>query len=202
MRRKRRETVRMKEKKRLNRDIISVVISLACVAIAGVFLWTNGKRPEMDNGASGEVAAKEDVSVPAETSREEDKPVVVQISLTEELNPSEEPAVNTSGFLITSGEVKEVQPIQEEPKAPVEVMDPPTLKEGTDLTDPGKVPEYVQQTETSEKPQDTVKTKKTKDESHPGQIYVEGFGWIQDIGPGVVVDLTDMYMNGNIIGDM
>ena len=118
----------MKEKKRLNRDIISVVISLACVAIAGVFLWTNGKRPEMDNGASGEVAAKEDVSVPAETSREEDKPVVVQISPVEELNSSEEPAVNISGFLITSGEVKEVQPIQEEPKAPVEVMDPLRLR--------------------------------------------------------------------------
>jgi hypothetical protein len=190
----------MKEKKRLNRDIISVVISLACVAIAGVFLWTNGKRPEMDNGASEEVAAKEDVSVPA--AREEDKPVVVQISLTEELNPSEEPAVNTSGFLITSGEVKEVQPIQEEPKVPVEVMDLPALKEGTDLTDPNKVPEYDEQPDETEKPKDTVKTKQTKDDSHPGQMYIEGFGWLPIGGANVSIDATDMYMNGNKIGDM
>ena len=202
MRRKRRETVRMKKKRRINRDVVSVAISCVCVAIAGVFLWANGKQPEISNDVPEEVAVQEEASASVETSQEEDAPVVVQISLTEELNPSEEQTVNPNGFVITSGEVKAVQPIQEEPKASVEVMDPPALEEGTDLTDPSKIPEYEERPKETEKPQDTVVTKQKKDESHPGQMYIEGLGWITIGNGNTAIYDSEMYMNGNKVGDM
>lgn len=95
-----------------------------------------------------------------------------------------------------------VQPIQEVPEKSESPQDPPELEEGADLTNPDKVPKYAEDPEPTSAPSDTVVTKPPVDDSHPGQIYVEGFGWIQDIGPGHGIEATEIYMNGNKIGDM
>ena len=39
-------------------------------------------------------------------------------------------------------------------------------------------------------------------ETQNGKIYVEGFGWIDDIGEGQGTTADDMYENGNKIGEM
>lgn len=55
----------------------------------------------------------------------------------------------------------------------------------------------------------TSSTDTTKKENEPqggetqnGKIYVEGFGWIDDIGEGQGTTADDMYENGNKIGEM
>ena len=39
-------------------------------------------------------------------------------------------------------------------------------------------------------------------ESQEGKIYAPGFGWIDDIGEGQVIEDSDIYENGNKIGVM
>ena len=97
---------------------------------------------------------------------------------------------------------KEEQTIQEIPEQPEVPEEKPELKEGEDLENPDNVPEYVEQPKPSEKPADTVVQKKTEDNSHPGQIYVEGFGWIDRGGQNQSIYDSDMYLNGNKVGDM
>ncbi|MBR3510346.1 MAG: hypothetical protein IKO03_16430 [Lachnospiraceae bacterium] len=184
----------MKDKKMMIKNFAVIACSLACIAFAGVFLWGTRKPTE-------------DVpEIPVETQTEAEPDVqtleVVQISLSEELTPSEEQNAIPGGIIIATGEPATVQPIQEAPKEAEEPSDPPALAEDTDLTNPDKVPQYAEDPKPTEKPADTVVTKPQKDDGHPGQMYIEGFGWVT-IGSGNTSTYAeDMYMNGNKIGDM
>ena len=186
--------MRMKDKKKTIKNVAVIACSLACIVFAGVFLW--GTRQP----------AGETPEVPAETQTEAEPDVqtleVVQISLSEEIMSSEDEVVIPGGIAISAGEPATMQPIQEAPKEAEEPSDPPALAEGTDLTDPDKVPEYVEDPKPTEKPDDMVVTRPPQDDGHPGQIYIEGFGWMDHGGPNVSIYAEDMYLNGNTIGDM
>ena len=186
--------MRMKDKKKMIKNFAVIACSLACITFAGVFLWGT-RRPT------------EDVpEIPAETQTEAEPDVqtleVVQISLSEELTPSEEQAAIPSGIIIATGEPATVQPIQETPKEAEEPSDPPALAEDTDLTDPDKVPQYAEDPQPTGKPDDTVVTKPSQDDGHPGQMYIEGFGWLPVGGENTTIYDDQMYENGNKIGDM
>lgn len=183
--------MRMKDKKRLKLDVIRLLLSLVCLILGIAVLWVNRQKPE-------EVGNE-----PEETRQEASAPEIMTIVVSEELAPEEDDQVATpGGIIIAAGEPAEVQPIQEAPKEAEEPSDPPALAEGTDLTNPDKVPEYAEDPKPTEKPDDTVVTRPSQDDGHPGQIYIEGFGWIDHGGPNVSIDANDMYMNGNHIGDM
>lgn len=72
------------------------------------------------------------------------------------------------------------QSLQAEPSKPV-APTAPTLKSEASVKDPDKAPEY--------KPDDTVKTQPSEPKggevNSKGQIWVPGFGWVNDEGGGV-----------------
>ena len=183
--------MRMKDKKKLKLDIIRFILSLVCLALGIAVLWANREKTE-------EIRA-----VQEETKQEEKAPEIVTIVVSEEFVPDEEDQVATpGGIIIAVGEPAEVQPIQEAPKEAEEPSDPPALAEGTDLTDPEKVPQYTEDPKPTEKPDDTVVTRPPRDDGHPGQMYIEGFGWLPIGGENVTIYDDQMYENGNKIGDM
>ncbi len=77
------------------------------------------------------------------------------------------------------------QSLQVEPSKPAAPA-APTPKSEASVTNPGKAPEY--------KPDDTVKVQpnepKGGETNNKGQVWVPGFGWVDDSGPnqGTVVD--------------
>ena len=181
----------MKDKKRVKLYVVRLLLSLVCLVLGIAVLGANRQKPE------------EISSVPEETKQEEKVPEIAAIIVTDEpASEEEDDAVTPGGIIIAAGEPAKVQPIQETPKVAEEPLDPPALTEETDLTDPDKVPEYVEDPKPTEKPDDTVVSRPPQDDGHPGQIYIEGFGWIDRGGPNVSIDADDMYMNGNKIGDM
>jgi len=98
----------------------------------------------------------------------------------------------------------EEQQLQEEPEIPVAPTEAPELMPDTDLTNPDVVPEYVP-AEPEPVPEVTPVVEPTvpvDDGSHQGQIYVQGFGWMDEGGPSQTIPAPDLYPNGNIIGDM
>ena len=183
--------MKMKDKKRLKLDVVRLLLSLVCLVLGIAVLWVNRQKPEEISSAS------------EETIQDEKAPEIVTIVVSEELVlDEEEQGVTTGGIIIAAGEPAEVQPIQEAPKEAEEPKDPPALAEETDLTDPDKVPEYAEDPKPTEKPDETVVTRPPQDDSHPGQIYVEGFGWIEMGGPNISIYDPDMYLSGEHIGDM
>ena len=78
------------------------------------------------------------------------------------------------------------QSIQTEPVKPKAPTETPAVSDEKAVTNPDKEPEY--------KPEDTVKTNpsepKSGDKNEKGQVYVPGFGWVDDSGAneGTVVD--------------
>lgn len=78
------------------------------------------------------------------------------------------------------------QSIQTEPVKPKAPTETPAVSDEKAVTNPDKEPEY--------KPEDKVKTKpsepKSGDKNEKGQVYVPGFGWVDNSGAneGTVVD--------------
>jgi hypothetical protein len=193
----------MKRGKKISGNVIRVTVSLICIAISGVLLWVT-RNPQTE-------PAKEETKQEQETQAPEiakidpsegQMPEVTQISLAEELDSDEtSSAVSGEGGMITKADPGE-QPIQETPEIPEVPTTLPELAEGVDLEDPDKVPGYKEDPKPTEKPADTVVTKPSQDDGHPGQIYVPGFGWIDRGEPNQNIYDSEMYMNGNKIGDM
>lgn len=182
-------------KKRRNEilfGLIGVMGTIVCVA--GLLAFLNMTDPVDVTGDSSETEI-------VEVAVQEIKPVI-PVATEKQVEVSVPEISTEKAEVLVAENSKEEQTIQEIPEQPEVPEEKPELKEGEDLENPDKVPEYVEQSKPTEKPADTVVQKKTEDNSHPGQIYVEGFGWIQEIGPGIVENLDDMYMNGNKVGDM
>lgn len=178
-------------KKDKGTKIIASVTVIAGLLVIGGILFTL-KKTDPTGADQGE-----------ETKPEETAVTVVEVAGSlPEITPEPEVIIPVIDATMPAEKEGGEQPIQEEPEKPKEPDTPPELKEGEDLTNPDKEPEYEEEPKPTEKPNDTVVTMQPTDEQHPGQIYVPGFGWVEDIGPGHGIDATDIYMNGNKIGDM
>lgn len=96
------------------------------------------------------------------------------------------------------------QQLQEVPEIPVAPTDAPELAPDTDLTNPDEVPEYVP-TEVDPVPGTTPIAEPqipVDDGSHQGQVYVQGFGWIESGSGSQSIPAPEIGQNGNKIGDM
>ncbi len=171
--------------------VTSAVVMVGMLVVGGV-LWYFRQAEPADEESVEETIRMETMVV----SVEQVDPVIPEGTQVPEVSV---PVIEVCTIEIAKDPVQPIQEVPEKGEAP---QDPPELKEDTDLTDPDKVPEYKEDPEPTAKPSETVVTKPPADDGHPGQIYVEGFGWIQDIGPGNVIQDTEIYMNGNHIGDM
>ena len=93
-----------------------------------------------------------------------------------------------------------IQPEVTKPEEPEsEVLANPTHKpDGT----PAEIPDETTGTGAAASPEPEVSEPQAGD-TNDGQIYIPGFGWVEDEGGGVnSVPVDDMYENGNKIGIM
>lgn len=98
---------------------------------------------------------------------------------------------------------EEEQKIQENPVIPDIPTQAPELKEGENIYDNKKVPEYVERTPDPKPTEAPVVTVPASNAGHEGEIYLEGFGWIKDSGkPNVTIYAPEMYLSGEKVGDM
>ena len=71
------------------------------------------------------------------------------------------------------------------------------------LTDPSKTPDG-EKVDEAKKPASSTSssTPKSGDKNEKGQVWVPGFGWVDNSGDNVGSKAEDMYENGNKIGNM
>ncbi len=100
----------------------------------------------------------------------------------------------------SSGTEQSIQPEVTKPAEPIEEAkkDPTKTPSGEKVTtavqaEENKVQSTTAPTQSSSEPEN----------NHEGEIYVPGFGWVEDNGGGVSQEtIEDMYENGNKIGSM
>ena len=95
-----------------------------------------------------------------------------------------------------------IQPEVTKPAEPSEKQktDPTQKPDGEKVTGTPKAEDHDNVTPSA----DTKKKENEPQGGAPqnGKIYVEGFGWIDDVGEGQGTTADDMYENGNKIGEM
>lgn len=162
--------------------------SVICIALVIAIGIRFAKEPVRPDASSPEPVSSSDVAPDIQNNTKE-KEVVV--------SPQPTPEPESSETLPPQTDLPEqkLQPDPVKPEAPAK----PELPKDADTKNPAKPPEY--------KPDDTEKkpaaeSKAQGGEKKDGQIYVPGFGWIDDIGEGQGSTADDMYENGNKIGEM
>lgn len=183
-----------KAKKRLTLAGLGVVCIVLVVAIAAQFRTQAPKDPEVDSSAPPTNTVAPSEIIP-KTENEDDsqgsKPdVSVQPIDSTDTSPEQ---VGDTGD--SSGTEQSIQ---------AEVTNPPEPSEEA-KTNPSQTPDGKPVTElesnTSSPPQTSAP--ESGDKNDQGQIYVPGFGWIEDNGGGGSgTTADDMYENGNKIGIM
>ncbi|WP_041272694.1 DUF6550 family protein [Desulfitobacterium hafniense] len=125
-------------------------------------------------------AVSGDVNPGAEIPSSSDPAKTPEVSV-----PSVDPTAAPNAGRDTADSSGTEQSLQVEPSKPAAPA-APTPKPETSATNPGKPPEY--------RTDDTVKTQPTEpkggETNNKGQVWVPGFGWVDDSGPnqGTVVD--------------
>jgi len=164
----------------------AALIGLALVVAIGMRF---AKEPVKPDASSQEPVSSSDVAPDIQNNTEK-KEIVVSPQ------PASEPESTETLPPQTDLPEQKLQPDPVKPEAPAK----PEVPKDADTTNPSKPPEY--------KPEDTEKkpaaeSKPQGGEKKDGQIYVPGFGWIEDNGGGGSgTTADDMYENGNKIGDM
>jgi len=161
--------------------IVGLLCGISVVAVIGISVV-------LRKGSANEPAVIEPAEeVEQEIVVEEIEPVVIDIGVGD----------------VPAGSSEEQQ-LQEEPEIPVAPTEAPELMPDTDLTNPDVVPEYVP-VEPEPVPEVTPVVEPTvpvDDGSHQGQVYVQGFGWIESGSGSQAVPAPEIGQNGNKIGDM
>lgn len=181
-------SVRRRRKKMKNKVTVYIVIAaLLVVCIAAVF------------GIKSILYKNTDETIVEETIQPEEE-VVTDLEIEDVVIP-EEIEVKPENVAVNTNE----QTIQETPEKPEAPEKTPELKDEDDITNPDKEPEYKNEGSETEDDPKGPKEHTTPDDNtgHEGEIYVEGFGWIKDDGPGSQsIPAQDMYLSGEKIGDM
>lgn len=162
--------------------------SVICIALVIAIGMRFAKEPVRPDASSQEPIPSSDVA-PDIQDKTEKKEVVVSPQ------PASEPESSETLPPQTNLPEQKLQPDPIKPEAPAK----PELPKDADTQNPAKPPEYKPE-DTEKKP--TAESKPQGGEKKDGQIYVPGFGWIDDIGEGQGSTADDMYENGNKIGEM
>ena len=145
--------------------------------------------------SSAAVVSDVNPSIDTDTSTGEKDIVVKQNTDSTEETIDESPAQ-------TDQPEQSIQPEVTKPVAPSEEQktDPTQKPDGEKVTGTPKAEDHDNVTPSA----DTKKKENEPQGGAPqnGKIYVEGFGWIDDVGEGQGTTADDMYENGNKIGEM
>ena len=189
---------------------------LVCIGLTAAIGLRFGSGPAAEDVLPAETSALTEVMVnPAEVEKEESGEMEIETSA-----PASEPEMESTAVLEetdtaapvsdgspeeTSQEEQSIQPDVQKPDAPEEevLTDPARKPDGTKVeTPPAPVehdavatPEIQEPAQAPEEPQ--------AGDTQNGQIYIPGFGWVEDHGGGSSGTVAeDMYENGNKIGIM
>ena len=169
--------------KALKFAIVGLLCGISLVAVIGISVVLRKGKAEEPAITEAQPETQQEIVV------EDIEPIVIDFGTSD----ADVPMVNENE-----------QQLQEVPEIPEVPTEAPELAPDTDLTNPDEVPEYVP-TEVEPVPDTTPIVEPqvpVDDGSHQGQIYVQGFGWMDVGGPSQTIPAPDLYPNGNIIGDM
>lgn len=194
-----------KVKKGMIVTVCVVVGIVLAVMIAGNFKQPQKAKDKLAESQSTEKGIvkpeidKKELDQPKETESKKEETEKAAPGTEEETEPSSESS--TEAVQDAGQQAQNIQPRVTKPETPVkEVLENPAQKPDGETVTGAPVPEKhdeVQQPET-----DAVPGAAPEGESQEGKIYAPGFGWIDDIGEGQVIEDSDIYENGNKIGVM
>ena len=189
---------------------------LLCIGLIAAIGLRFGSGPVTEDVLPAETSALTEVMVnPAEVEKEESGELEMETSVpvpgpeTESMAASEETdttaPVSDDSPEETSQEEQSIQPDVQKPDAPEEevLTDPVQKPDGTKVeTPPAPVEHDAAATPEIQEPAQTPNEPQAGD-TRNGQIYIPGFGWVEDHGGGSSGTVAeDMYENGNKIGIM
>jgi len=186
---------------KINEKTKKVLTIAGCTIVGLVLVVAIGsqfaKAPEDVDTLPSSAAVVSDVnpSIDTDTSTGEKDIVMKQNTDSTEETIDESPAQ-------TDQSEQSIQPEVTKPATPSEKQktDPTQKPDGEKVTGTPKAEDHDNVTPAAD-------TKKKENEpqggeTQNGKIYVEGFGWIDDVGEGQGTTADDMYENGNKIGEM
>jgi hypothetical protein len=172
-----------KTKKRLTLAGLGVLSVVLVVAIAAQFRTVAPKDMKADASSAASDASVPSISAPATTDSSSEVSVPpVSSPDTASQNGSAEDTGDSSGT---------DQSIQAEVTKPSE----PSSEA---KTNPNQTPDGKKTADSSSE----TSTPKSGDKNSKGQVWVPGFGWVDNSGDNVGNKADDMYENGNKIGNM
>ena len=181
-----------------------IVICILLICVIGIQFQKEEKQPMVMLEA--ETESETDLIIEPEVIAESADPEQEETgTMTEDSEEETETIDETESKEETTQEktdaVKQsIQPEVTKPEEPEsEVLADPTQRpDGT----PAEIPAETTGTGAAASPEPEVSEPQAGD-TNEGQIYIPGFGWVEDEGGGVnSVPLDDMYENGNKIGIM
>lgn len=178
---------------------ISFMCIILVIAIVSRFKTETLVEAEATTAALITTTDSPTISTLSVTGEETTTPVITQ-EVSVQPTPTEA-GIQNMDTSDSSGTEQSIQPEVTKPAEPLE-----EAKKDPTKTPSGEKVTTAVQTEESEVQSTTAPTQTSLSESednHEGEIYVPGFGWVEDNGGGVSQEtIEDMYENGNKIGSM
>lgn len=187
------------------KKLLIAVGALACVALIVVLAARSGTQPKSDAPPLDTENTDPATPVPVVNVPKPSKPTVdISLSTDSDVGTAEDPAAGAD-------DIGTEQTIQSEPVKP-EAPEPPEAPAGVVPTEPEHTGEDIpveernQETPPSYEETPTVTPPDTQSPAgstnSEGQVYVPGFGYVDNGGANEGGTLDDMYENGNKIGSM
>lgn len=185
------------------RGILIAVCCLLCVAAAiGIAVRFGGNDDISPGVVSDDPAQSSGPNVDIDSNSQTDLDVQTETPDESEADPSQGADSSGPEQTIQTEPVKPEAP--EKPEAPAGTTTLPDDHDGAD------VPEEDRKTEDEEPPTYEEPPTVAPDETEPaagstnssGQVYVPGFGYVENSGENIGVQDNNMYENGNKIGEM
>lgn len=177
---------------------ISFMCIILVIAIVSRFKTETLVEAEATTAALITTTDSPTISTLSVTGEETTSPVTTQeVSVQPTSTEAEIQNIDTGD---SSGTEQSIQPEVTKPVEPIEEAkkDPTKTPSGEKATTAVQAEENKVQSTTA-----PTQSSSESENNHEGEIYVPGFGWVEDNGGGVSQEtIEDMYENGNKIGSM
>lgn len=177
---------------------ISIMCIILVIAIVSRFKTETLVEAEATTAALKTTTDSPTISTLRVTGEETTTPVTTQeVSVQPTSTEAEKQNMDTGD---SSGTEQSIQPEVTKPAEPLEEAkkDPTKTPSGEKVTTAVQAEENKVQSTTA-----PTQSSSESENNHEGEIYVPGFGWVEDNGGGVSQEtIEDMYENGNKIGSM
>ncbi|MGV2881745.1 DUF6550 family protein [Paenibacillus taichungensis] len=186
-----------------------LIASVIVVASIGMYLWSGASHPDNTNVSSltdtvsvnspfPTIEVPEVTPSPIISSEQPSSPPIVAPEISPQATPSEAP------ILQPDKEVIKIEVPISKPKTTSKPTEPPKpkVKEPEKVKSSATPPKYDEkQTEPNK---ETATAPKAGDKNDKGQVYVPGFGWVDDNGPNQEINVGNEgdELTGNKVGSM